>query len=65
MQAWNIKQLYEALQADLAMCGNNLERSIATAIGGKELREKAQEFARQRKLTPSEVAIAEQFGYRA
>ena len=65
MQAWSIKQLQEALLKSLAMCHTQLERDCCKAIGGKEIREKAYEWAKQRKLTPLEVAIAEQYGYRA
>ena len=64
MQNWTIKQLAEALINDLASCNNDFERSMVKAIGGREIREKAQEWAKIRKLTPAEVAIAEQFGYR-
>ena len=63
MQAWNLKQLNEALMKDLSMCGSSFERSMVKAIGGKEIREKAIEFAMVRKLTPVEVAIAQQYGY--
>lgn len=65
MNAWTIKQLYEAMQNDLAMCQTNHERIMVKAIGGKEIRERAIEWAKQRKLTPMEVAIAQQFGYQA
>jgi hypothetical protein len=64
MQAWTIKQLYEAMQNDLTMCHTNFERSMVKAISGKEIREKATEWAKQRKLTPMEVAIAQEFGYK-
>lgn len=63
MQAWNIKQLYEAMQKDLMSCNNTFEQGMVKAICGKEIREKAIEFAKERKLTPLEVAIAQQFGY--
>ena len=65
MQAWTIKQLQEQLLKDLTMCSTQLERDCCKAIGGKEIREKAYEWAKQRKLTPLEIAIAEQYGYRA
>ena len=64
MKAWNIKQLYEALQNDLQECNNVFERSMVNAIGGKEIRDKAEEFSKNRKLTPVEVAIAQRFGYK-
>lgn len=65
LPAWSIKQLQEKLLNDLAVCQTQLERDCCKAIGGKEIREKAYEWVKQRKLTPLEVAIAEQYGYRA
>ena len=64
MQAWNIKQLYEAMQDDLTQCNNAFERSMVKAISGKEIREKAEKWSKERKLTPMEVAIAKEFGYK-
>lgn len=64
MQAWTIKQLYEAMQRDLTQCNNAFERSMVKAIGGKEIRERAEQWSKERKLTPMEVAIAKEFGYR-
>ena len=63
MNTWNIKQLKEALLRDLASCQTDLERSMVKAIGGKEIRETAILWAKSRKLTPAEVAIASEFGY--
>jgi len=63
MQAWNIKQLHHALLDDLNQCTTQLERDMAKAIGGKEIRLQAQEWAKVRKLTPFEVAIASLYGY--
>jgi hypothetical protein len=63
MKPWSIKQLYEAMQQDLLSCNSDFERSMVKAIGGKEIREKAIEWSKERKLTPIEVAIASQFGY--
>lgn len=63
MKPWSIKQLYEALQQDLLSCNSDLERSMVKAVGGKEIREKAIQWSKERKLTPIEVAIASQFGY--
>ncbi len=63
MKAWTIKQLYEALQHDLTLCHTAFERSMVKAISGKEIREKAIEWSKQRKLTPMEVAIAQEYGY--
>lgn len=65
MKAWNIKQLKEKMIEDLNACHSDLERSMVKAIGGKEIREKAIEFSMVRKLTPGEVAIASEFGYKA
>lgn len=56
MQAWNIKQLNDKRIEALGLCNN--------AIAGREIREAAENFASLRKLTPAEVAIAEQFGHR-
>lgn len=64
LQAWTIKQLNEARIEALNACHSPLERNMCNAICGKEIREKAIEWAKVRKLTPFEVAIAEQFGYR-
>ena len=63
MRAWNIKQLHEAMQKDLASCHTRHEQIMVKAICGKEIREKAIEFAKTRKLTPFEIAIAKEFGY--
>lgn len=49
---------------DLKACSNKFERTMVKTICGKEIREKAVEFAKTRKLTPGEVAIAQRFGYR-
>lgn len=64
MKAWSIKQLKEALDQDLTQCTSAMERSNCQAIGGREIREKAQEWAQVRKLTPLEIAIAQSYGYR-
>lgn len=64
MEAWTIKQLYSAMQSDLAACQSPFERANIKAICGREIREKAQEWSKTRKLTTFEVAIAEQFGFR-
>ena len=61
LAAWNIKQLHEALQQDLAKCNSDFERSMVRIIGGKEIREKAKEFRQERKLTPIEEAILAQY----
>lgn len=64
MQPWTIKQLKEKMLEDMQACHTALERSMVKAIAGKEIREKAYEWEKQRKLTPAEVAIAQEFGYR-
>ena len=64
LPAWSIKHLQQALLNDLALCTTQLERDCCTAIGGKHIRETAQEWSKHRKLTPVEVAIAEQYGFR-
>lgn len=63
MKAWAIKQLYEVMQHDLTMCHTAFERSMVKAISGKEIRERAIEWSKVRKLTPGEVAIAQEYGY--
>lgn len=62
--SWTIKQLKEALDRDLSLCQTNHERIMVKAISGKEIREKAIQWAKERKLTPIEVAIAQEFGYK-
>lgn len=64
MEAWNIKQLKEALNNSLLLCNTEFERGMVKAIAGKEIREKAIEWSKTRKLTPGEIAIASEFGYR-
>ena len=64
MKAWNIKQLQQKLSEDMAQCNNAFERSMVLAIAGRDIREKAEEFSSSRKLTPGEIAIAEQYGYK-
>ena len=49
---------------DLQQCNNDFERSMVKAIGGRAIREKAEQWARERKLTPVEVTIAREYGYR-
>ena len=61
---WTVTQLYAAMQRDLADCHTKHERIMVKAMGGKEIRLHAQAWAQVRKLTPGEVAIASQFGYR-
>lgn len=63
-QPWTIKQLAEAHERDLSQCHSDFERTNVTAINGRQIREKAIEWAAHRKLTPMEVAIAQRFGYR-
>lgn len=63
-QAWTIKQLKEALEHDLTMCQTNHERIMVKAIGGKDIRDAAEKWAQVRKLTPAEVAIAQEYGYK-
>jgi hypothetical protein len=65
MQNWTIKQLNEQMQKDLDMCQTNHERIMVKAINGRHIREMAIEWAKTRKLTPMEVAIASEYGYKA
>lgn len=64
LPAWNIKQLQDAMIEDLQQCNNAFERSMVKAIGGREIREKAEQWAKERKLTATEVAIAREYGYK-
>ena len=64
LQAWNIKQLQAAMAEDLLQCNNDFERSKVKAIGGREIREKAEQWSKERKLTPIEVTIARAYGYK-
>ncbi len=59
-----IGQLKAAMLRDLTACHTEFERSMVKGIGGKEIREKACQWAQVRKLTPGEVTIASEFGYR-
>jgi len=63
--AWNIKQLKAALDADLDACRTPHERMTCRAIGGKEIREFAENMSKHRALTPAEIAIASMFGFTA
>ena len=56
---WNIKQLYSAMLTDLEACQTSMERMMCETICKKEIREKAKEFSKTRKLTPVEVSILE------
>ena len=64
MEAWNIGQLKMALINSLSQCQTEHEKIMCKAIAGKEIREKAILWAKTRKLTPSEVAIASEYGYK-
>jgi len=57
MKAWTITQLYLAMQNDLKMCHTELERSLCATINKQGIREQAEEFRKNRKLTPSEESI--------
>lgn len=58
-----LASLHAALQDDLAACTGQHERLMVTTIGGKEIRERAQQLAVKRSLTPQERWIAMQYGY--
>lgn len=60
---WTIKQLQDKLYEDLSSCNTTHEVIMVKAIGGKEIKEKASAWAKVRKLTPCEIAIAEKYGY--
>lgn len=65
MKPWNIKHLQRGLEDDLKACNNNFEKSMVIAIGGRGIREFAEELSKTRKLTPAEIAIAAQYGYKS
>ena len=56
---WTIKQLYDSMLEDLNLCQTDLERQLCETLCKKEIREKAKEFKKTRKLTPVEIAILE------
>lgn len=64
MEAWTISQLKMKLINNLAACHTQLEKDCCKAIAGKEIREKAEEWSKNRKLTPCEIAIAQEYGYK-
>lgn len=59
LKPWTIKQLYDSMLEALRLCQTDLERQMCKTICKKEIREKAKEFKKTRKLTPLEVAILE------
>lgn len=62
---WTVTQLQKLLNNNLQSCHTAHERLMVKALCGKEIREAAIAFAQTRKLTPGEIAIASQYGYRA
>jgi hypothetical protein len=62
-QEWTLEALYQTLQADLAYCWNEFERSCCKAVAGKEIRERAEAIAASRRLSDRELCIAQRFGY--
>lgn len=61
---WTVKQLEVALQEDLTKCHTDFERAMCKTIGGKHIREMAELWSKERKLTPVEVAIAQKYGFK-
>ncbi len=57
IEPWTLGQLWIELQNDLKQCQTEGERINCAAIGKREIREKAIEFGRERKLTPGEESI--------
>jgi hypothetical protein len=64
MTPWKIHQLEDRMKEDLEACHTQHERIMVKAISGMEIRKCAERWAKQRKLTPGEVAIASKYGYR-
>lgn len=60
---WTVTQLRLELMQDLKQCTTEHERLMCEAEGGREIREYAERWAKIRKLTPGEQAIAEHYGY--
>jgi len=56
---WNLKQLYNSMLEDLNSCQTDFERMMCKTICKKEIKEKAKEFKKIRKLTEIELAILE------
>lgn len=65
MKPWTVVQLKAAMLSDLALCQTDFERANVRAICGREIRQAACRIAATRKLTPGEMAIAEEYGYTA
>jgi hypothetical protein len=59
-----IQHLENALQNNLTQCQTQLERDCCKSIGGKEIREKAQELKTQGKLSASAALIASKYGFK-
>jgi len=59
LKPWNIKQLYNSMLEDLNSCQTDFERMMCKTICKKEIKEKAKEFKKIRKLTEIELAILE------
>jgi hypothetical protein len=57
LKPWNLKQLYEAHLRDLEDCCAEHEKMMCKTLNFKEMREKALEIKRVRKLTPGEQSI--------
>jgi len=60
----SIPELELHLQESLQMCHTKLERDCCAAIGGRGIRERAQEIRKIRTLTSYELRIASRYGYR-
>lgn len=63
LPAWTVTQLERDLPRLLADATTDHERATIRALHGREVRQAAERYARQRKLTPGELAIAQQYGY--
>ncbi len=62
---WNIQAMELALQANMQKCHTDFERSMCKAIGGKEIRERAEEMRSSgKKLSPTAIAIAQKYGFK-
>lgn len=54
---WTLTALYAAMQGDLAACSSEAERVNCRAVCAKEIKLKAFQLRRTRRLTPGEESV--------
>ena len=57
LEPWNIVQMKQELNCALHACSNGFERGNCEAIARIEIRNKAREITKYRKLTPGEQSV--------